>query len=135
MQGAINPDNIRVRARDVGVLDVRSRHVTLSCLGGAYFVYESRPKSDQTKNSCFSFRLQTLEPDIQNCENRQRCSRVLYLQEVSDLQLATNIILATAFQEVNGEGSDTTVVRVWNTVRTSLDDQTLHRQSIWEARI
>ena len=26
----------------------RSRHVTLSCRGDAYFVYESRPMSDQT---------------------------------------------------------------------------------------
>ena len=30
----------------------RSRHVTLSCSGDAYFVYESCPMSDQTKLTC-----------------------------------------------------------------------------------
>ena len=30
----------------------RSRHVTLSCLGDAYFVYESCPMSNQKKLTC-----------------------------------------------------------------------------------
>ena len=33
----------------------RSRDVTLSCPGGAYFVYESRPMSDQIKITCTCF--------------------------------------------------------------------------------
>ena len=63
----------------------RSRHVTLLCPGDAYFVYESCPMSDQTKLTCFCFRLMKLESEILSCEDRKRCSRVLYLQEVSDL--------------------------------------------------
>ena len=91
--------------------------------------------SDQTKMTCFYFRLKKLEPGILNCQNRKRCSRVLYLQEVSGLQLATSISIAIAFEDLSDEGSDTTVLRAWNTVRMSLHDQTTHRQSIWEARI
>ena len=58
----INPDDIRVRPRVVAVVDVcvdgfRSRHLTLSCPGDAYFVYEPQPMSDQTKTACFYFRL------------------------------------------------------------------------------
>ena len=42
--------------------------------------------SDQTKMVCFFFfRLYKLEPEIINCQNLGRCSRVLYVQEVSDL--------------------------------------------------
>ena len=63
----------------------RSRHVTLLCLGNDYFVYESWPMSDQTKMACFYFRLLKLESEILSCQRRKRCSRVLYLQEVSDL--------------------------------------------------
>ena len=48
---------------------------------------------------------------------------------MSDLQLATRSSIAIAFEESNGEDSDTTVFRTWNNVGTS------HRQSIWEARI
>ena len=33
----------------------RPRHVTLSCPGDAYFVYESWPMYDQTKITCFFF--------------------------------------------------------------------------------
>ena len=40
--------------------------------------------SDQTKMTCF-FVVIKLESEILNCQNRKRCSRVLYLQEVSDL--------------------------------------------------
>ena len=60
VRGGINPDDIRVPPRVVGVVDVhgfRSRHMTLSCPGDAYFVYESWPMSDQTKMTCFYFRL------------------------------------------------------------------------------
>ena len=35
----------------------RSRHVTLSCPGEAYFGYEPWPMSDQTKMACFYFRI------------------------------------------------------------------------------
>ena len=89
-RGGINPDDIRVCPRVVGVVDVcvdgfRSRHVTLSCPGDAYFVYEPRPMSDQTKMTCFFFRLIKLESEILSCQHRKRCNRVLYLQEVSDL--------------------------------------------------
>ena len=63
----------------------RSRHVTLSCLGDAYFVYVSCPTIDHTKLTCFYSRLIKLESEILGCQNRKRCSRVLYLQEVSDL--------------------------------------------------
>ena len=55
--------------------------------------------SDQTKMTCFCFRLKKLQPEILNCQNRKRCRRVLYLQEVSDLQLATRSSDATAFEE------------------------------------
>ena len=113
----------------------RFRDVTLSCPGDAYFVYEPRPIYDQTKTTCFYFRLKKLEPEILNCRNRRRCSRVLYLQEVSELQLATSSSIAIAIEELNDEGSDTIVFRVWNTISTSLHDQIIHRQSIWEARI
>ena len=64
------------------------------------------------------------------CQNRKRCSRVLYLQEVSDLQFATSSSIAITFEELNDEGSDTTVFRAWNTVSTSLHDQTTHRQTV-----
>ena len=33
----------------------QSQHVTLSCLGDAYFKYESYTMSDQTKLTCFMF--------------------------------------------------------------------------------
>ena len=42
----------------------RSRHATLSCPGDAYFVYESWAISDQTKLTCFYFRLPKLESEI-----------------------------------------------------------------------
>ena len=42
----------------------RSRHVTLSCPGDAYFVFESCPMSDQTKLTCFCFRLIKLESEM-----------------------------------------------------------------------
>ena len=42
----------------------RSRHVTLSCPGDAYFVYESCPMRDQTKLTCFHFHLIKLESKI-----------------------------------------------------------------------
>ena len=64
----------------------RSRHVTLSCPGDACFVDESWPMSDQTINYIIYFRLEKLESEILNYQNCKRCSRVLYLQEVSDLQ-------------------------------------------------
>ena len=35
--------------------EFRSRHVTVSCPGDAYFVYESWPMSDQTKYHVFIF--------------------------------------------------------------------------------
>ena len=57
----------------------------LSCPGDACIVYESCPMSDQTKLTCFYVRLIKLESEILSCQNRKRCSRVLYLQEVSDL--------------------------------------------------
>ena len=57
----------------------------VSCPGDAYFVYESCPMRDQTKLTCFYFRLIKLESEILSCQNRKRCSRVLYLQEVSNL--------------------------------------------------
>ena len=85
--------------------------------------------SDQTKMTCFYFRLKTLEPEVINCQNRTRFRRVLYLQEVmSDLQLATRSSVAIAFEELNDERSVTTVFRAWNTVSTFLH-QTTHRQS------
>ena len=62
----------------------RSRHVSLSCQGDAYFVYASCPMNDQTKLT-FLFSSNKLESEILSCQNRKRCSRVLYLQEVSDL--------------------------------------------------
>ena len=73
-----------------------------------------------------------LEPEIPTCQNRNRCinSRVLCLQKVSDLQLATSSSIAFGFKVLNDEGSDTTVFRTWNTVSTSLHHQTRHRQSI-----
>ena len=69
-----------------------------------------------------------IEPEILDCQNRERCSRVLNPQEVSDLQLATRSSDAIAFEELNDEGSDTTVFRAWNTVTTCLHDQTTYRQ-------
>ena len=68
-----------------GLSDVdgfRSRYVTLSCPGDAYIVYESWPMSDQTKITFFIF---VYKNSSLKCQNRMRCSRVLYLQEVSDL--------------------------------------------------
>ena len=50
-------------------------------------------------------------------------------------QLATSSSIALVFEELNDEGSHTTVFRAWNNVSTSLHDQTTHSQSIWEARI
>ena len=47
--------------------------------GDAYFVYESCPMSDRTKLTCFYFRLIKIESEILSCQNRERCSRVLYL--------------------------------------------------------
>ena len=67
------------------VYGFRSRHVTLSCPGDAYFVYESCPMRDQTKLTCFYFRLIKLESEILSRQNRKRCSRVVHLQQVSDL--------------------------------------------------
>ena len=59
VRGGINPDDIRVCPRVVGVVDVcgwiPTRYVTLLCPGDAYFVYESRPMSDQTKMTVFLF--------------------------------------------------------------------------------
>ena len=57
----------------------------LLCSGDAYFVYKSCPMSDQTKLTCFYFRLIKLESEILSCQNPKRCSRVRYLQEVGDL--------------------------------------------------
>ena len=57
----------------------------------------------------FLFSSIKLEPEILNCQNRKRCSRVLYLQEGSDLQLARSSSIAIAFEKLNGEGGDTTV--------------------------
>ena len=51
------------------------------------------------------------------------------------MKLATSSSNAIAFEELNDEGSHTTVFCAWNNVSTSLHDQTTHRQSIWEARI
>ena len=62
----------------------RSQHVTLSCPSDAYLVYESCPTSDLTKLKCF-FLSKELESEILSCQNRKRSSRVLYLQEVNDL--------------------------------------------------
>ena len=50
-------------------------------------------------------------------------------------QLTTSNSIAIAFEELNDEGTLTTVFRAWNNVSTSLHDQTTHRQSIGEARI
>ena len=100
--------------------------MTLSCLGDAHFVYESRPMGDQTKMTWCCFRLLKLEPETLNCLNCKRCFRMLHLQEVSDLQLATISSIAIAFEELNDEGSDTTVFRAWGNVSTSLHDQTTH---------
>ena len=63
----------------------RSRPVTLSCPGDAYFVYESCPMRDQTKLTCLYFRQIKLESEILSCQNRKRCRRVLYLQKVNDI--------------------------------------------------
>ena len=107
----------------------------LSCPGDAYFVYESCPMSDQTKLTCFYFRLIKLESEILSCQNRKRYSRVQYLQEVQSTQPATSSSIAIAFEELNDKGSHTTVFRAWNNVSTFLHNQTTHRQSTWEARI
>ena len=48
-------------------------------------VYESYPMRDKTKLTCFYFRLIKLESEIISCQNRKRCSRALYVREVSDL--------------------------------------------------
>ena len=56
-----------------------------------------------------------------------------YLQEGSNVQLATSSCIAIAFEESSDEGSDTTVFRAWNNVNTSLLMIRQHRQSIWEA--
>ena len=65
----------------------RTRYVTLSCPGEAYFLYESWPMSDQTKMTCFIFvfnnsSLKFLTVKIVSAVPG---SHVLYLQEVSDL--------------------------------------------------
>ena len=65
--------------------------------------------SDQTQVKCFYFRLNKFEPESLNCQNRKRGRGVLYLQEAGDLQLATKSSIAIAFEELNDEGSDTTV--------------------------
>ena len=80
----------------------RSRDVTRSCSGDAYFVHESWPMYDQKKNVMFSFWSETkLEPQSLICQNGMRCSRVLHLQEVRDLQLATSRSIAIPFDELN----------------------------------
>ena len=61
---------------------------------------------NHTKMIRFHLPLEKFEPEIIFCQNRKRYRRVLYLQEVSHLQLATSSI-AIAFQELNDEGSDT----------------------------
>ena len=110
--------------------------MTLSCPGDAYFVYESCPMGDQTKLTCFYFRLIKLEPEILSRQNRKRCSRVLYPKRSKrSKQLATSSSIAIAFEELNDGGSHTTVFCAWNNVSTFLHYQTTHRQSIWEARI
>ena len=88
--------------------------------------------SDQTKMK-YVFLFSSKNNVELESQNRKRCRRVLWLQEASDLQLSSNI--AIAFDELNDEGSDT-LLRAWNTVSTSLHDQTTtHRQSVCEARI
>ena len=77
--------------------------MTLTCPGDAHFAYDSRPTNDRTKITCFYIRLKKLEPEILNCQNRKRCSRVRYLKEVSVLQLATSSSIAIVFEELNDE--------------------------------
>ena len=62
----------------------------LSCPGDAYFTNESCPMSDQTKLTCVYFRLIKFESELLSCQNRERCSRVLYLQDLSDLLSQSN---------------------------------------------
>ena len=59
VRGGINPDDIWVRPRVVGVVDVLmdSDPDMWPYRAGAYFVYESWPMSDQTKMTFFYFRL------------------------------------------------------------------------------
>ena len=85
----------------------------------------------------FIFSSTKLPSEILSCQNRKRCSRVLYVTTRSEgsTQLATSSSIAIAFKGLNDEGSHTTVFRAWNNVSTSLHDQTTDRQSIWEARI
>ena len=111
-----------------GRYHVSMNYDPLSCPGDAYFVYESCPMSDQIEMTCFNFRRIKLKSEILSCQNRKRCSRVLYLQEVSDLHSRQQAAaFSITFEEFNDEGSHTTVFRAWNNVSTFLNDQATHR--------
>ena len=141
VRGGIIPGDILFRPRTVGVVDVvwkdcdpgmgpyRPRVVLTLCTSPgqtairqvAMFLFSSKINS-------------TLK--ILDCQIPKYC-RVLYLQEVGDLQQQSAAAISSitiASEELNDEGSDT-VFRAWNTVRTSLRGQTTHRQTVCEARI
>ena len=114
----------------------RSRHVTLSYPGDAYFVYESWPISDQTKMTCFIFVYKN--SSVQFVAVKIVSAVVAYFNyKKSAIYTAGNKQqhFNRAFEGLNHEGSHTTVFRAWNNVSTSLHDPATHRQSIWEARI
>ena len=105
---------------------------SLSCPGDAYFVYESCQMSNWTKLTMFIFSSSILESEILSCQNRKRCSCVLYLQEVSDTHSQQQ---AAALQYYSRScmtnASPTTVFRALINVSTFFDDQAIQRQSIW----
>ena len=61
--------------------------------------------------------------------------RIVSTRSERSTQLATSSIAIAFEEDLNDEGSHTTVFRAWNNVSTSLHDQTTHRQLIWEVRI
>ena len=80
MREGVNPGDIRVRPRTVGVVEVwMCGWIMISGWDPIFpgwrfhFMYEPRPTDDQAKRSYFSFRL-TLEPEIINCQHLERCS-------------------------------------------------------------
>ena len=88
VRGCINPGDIRVRPRVVGVvLDVWTD--SDPGMGGPivpgwhiYYMYEPWPMGDQSGETaiCFYFRL-NLEPEILSCQHLKRCC-VLYMSDL-----------------------------------------------------
>ena len=102
----------------------RSRHVTLSCPGDSYFVYESWPMSDQTKIICFFFFCKNSSLKFLTVEIVSAVVAYCMYKKWTIYTASNKQQHAIAFEELNDEGSHTTMFRAWNNVSTALHDQT-----------